>query len=195
MSGADLPRSEAACAQLQVIASKERSQCLKACIRGPWEGTARGHHAQQAGDRARPATGASPRRRCNARQPQPPPPSCVSGSVSSRGVQRSAPRARRTARQGRVQQETLMRGQLLVLPLLLGALAMSTAKRLRAAESAAAKGRWGLDEPPARKGTLLRPDAPPLPTLGPMTKVGFASRQFYGRGCAIVDINGDQHEE
>jgi hypothetical protein len=101
VSGADLPRSEAACAQLQVIASKERSQCLKACIRGPWEGTARGHHAQQAGDRARPATGASPRRRCNARQPQPPPPSCVSGTASflraaCRGAHRgrAAPRAK-----------------------------------------------------------------------------------------------------
>ena len=37
----------------------------------------------------------------------------------------------------------------------------------------------------------------PVPTLGTMTKTPFLGgrRQFYGRGCAVVDVDGDGNED
>ena len=37
----------------------------------------------------------------------------------------------------------------------------------------------------------------PVPTLGTMTKTPFMGdrRQFYGRGCAVVDVDGDGNED
>ena len=56
--------------------------------------------------------------------------------------------------------------------------------------------RWGVDDPPPRKGKLQRPEDP-LPELGAMQRVPLMAgrRHFYGRGCAVVDINGDGHED
>jgi hypothetical protein len=70
-----------------------------------------------------------------------------------------------------------------------------SASQAAAAGGSGGKGRWELDEPLPKKGKLMR-DGKPLPTLDlTKTPVMGGRRHFYGRGCAIVDIDGDHHEE
>lgn len=57
-------------------------------------------------------------------------------------------------------------------------------------------GRWGVDKPAPKVGKL-RPSQVSLPKLGPLLKEPLMGgrRSFYGRGCSVVDIDGDGHED
>ena len=62
------------------------------------------------------------------------------------------------------------------------------------------KGRWGVGEaetPRPGKAKPLAQGDPGVPTLGDMRKERFLGgrRKFYGRGCAILDVDADGNED
>ena len=62
------------------------------------------------------------------------------------------------------------------------------------------RGRWGVGEaetPRPGKAKPLAQGDPGVPTLGDMRKERFLGgrRKFYGRGCAILDVDADGNED
>ena len=63
------------------------------------------------------------------------------------------------------------------------------------APASAAQGKAGWGVGAAGSHFKKKKSHAPVPTLGTMTKKPFKVSRFYGRGCAVVDIDGDGNED